>query len=147
MSCRRVFANNNDISYNYYYNKFRQKNKRINRIYECFNGNGNRIKAPINIIDGSISCYVNKHEFNESNCVECINSVDLCNEKVCNNQKVLYPHGRYKIRYYNRCKNTKNPTDLNNMIYDLDKIYELDTVNTTIITKLTDNFIPNPIVT
>lgn len=145
MSCRRVFANNNDMSYNHYYNKIKEKNKRIKRIYDCVNDS--MIKSPINIIDGSITTYVNKHEFNESNCVECINSVDLCNEKVCNNQKVLYPHGRYKIRYYNRCKNTSNPINLNNMIYDLDKIYDTDTVKTSIITKLTDNFIPSPIVT
>ena len=101
MTCRRVFANNNDISYNNYYDKFRQKNRRIQNITN--NSNFERIRVPINAIDGPISFYINEKQYFASNCIECINSIDLCDLNVCNNPQVLYPHGLYIDKNYNRC--------------------------------------------
>lgn len=155
MSCRRVFAHNNDLSYNNYYDKFRQKNRRIQNITN--NSNFERIRVPINAIDGSISCYINEKKFFVSNCIECINSIDLCDINVCNNPQVLYPHGLYVVRNYDRCNNYRcnnfiykykykndNPASLDIMVYDLDKFYENDTINSSAITTLNNNIIISP---
>jgi hypothetical protein len=160
MTCRRVFAHNNDLSYNNYYDKFRKKNKRIQNI--TINSNFERIRVPINAIDGPISCYINEKEFFVSNCIECINSIDLCDVNVCNNPQVLYPHGIYIVRNYNRCNNYRcnnflckyknvNPNTNSNLdnlytslINDLNKYYKNDTINSRTITKLNNSIVIPP---
>lgn len=145
MSCRRVFANNNDVSYNNYYKKFRVINRRITNI--CVRSKNcnveNNIKAPINIIDGSISFYTNVIDASNSNCFECINSINLCDENICKKTKVLYPHGIYKIRNYNKCKDVNNFYGFNSLTYNLDDFYNDNKINTTLITSLDNIIITN----
>lgn len=134
---KRVFANNNDMSYNNYYSKI--KFKRIRKIHNYLNYNN--IKPPINAIDGSTSVYINKYTSTDSNCVECINSTDLCDEQNCNNAKMLYPHGICVKTYYNNCNKTIIKPNLNTLTYNLDNYYNLDNINTTVITSLNNNLI------
>ena len=141
MTCRRVFSNNNDMSYSNY-NKLKKQEytpKKIKKNKQnilCYL-NCNIPKHPIHIIDGNISVYTNISDISSNNCIECVNSTNLCDSNICNS-KVLYPHGKYVNKTYNKCKLICNNNDdqLDTLVFDLNRYYTNNIINTSTISSL-----------
>ena len=141
MSCKRVFSNNKDVSYNNYYDKkkFIIKNGINSYIYrkrDEYIKSDDNFDVPINIIEGATSFYTNINDLSNNNCTECVNSLNLCEGNSCNKMNFLYPHGMYIKKKYDRCQNIPNIFRYNSLTHNLDNIYENNKFKNSVVTNL-----------